>query len=135
MRTVDKTAPARSPLERQLNIGLMVVEVVAALLAVYAVAFVVAGWDGDGERTRFEALQVALVFLLLPGLVVFFTARSARRRLTEQVVSARLFSILTGVFAMLAGFPLLSTVFGVVSVAAGLFTLTAALLLKKDNLR
>ena len=63
------------------------------------------------------------MFLLLPGLVVFFTARSARRRLAAQVVSARLFSILAGVFALLAGLPLLTTVFGLVSVVAGLFTL------------
>jgi lysylphosphatidylglycerol synthetase-like protein (DUF2156 family) len=127
--------PVRSPLERQLNLGLMVVQVVAALIAVYAVAFVVAGWNDDAARTRFETLQVALVFLLLPGVVVFFTARSARRRLGEQVVSARVFSILAGVFAMLAGLPLLTTVFGLVSVVAGLFTLTAAFLLKKDRLR
>ncbi len=127
--------PARNPLERQLNVGLMVVQVVAALIVVYAVAFVVTGWDGDGDRTRFDTLQVAVVFLLLPGLVLFFTARSARRRLAAQVVSARLFSILTGVFALLAGLPLLTTVFGLVCVVAGLFTLTAALLLKRDTLR
>lgn len=127
--------PSRNPLERQLGVGLMVVQVIAALIAVYAVVFVVTSWDGDGDRTRFEALQVAFVFLLLPGLVVLFTARSARRRLTAQVVSARLFSILTGVFAMLAGVPLLSTVFGLVCVVAGLFVLTAALLLKKTSLR
>ena len=131
---VDETAPARSPLERQLNVGLMVVMVIAVLIMVYAVAFVVTSWDG-GDRPRFEALQLAVVFLLIPGVVVFFTARSARRRLHEQVVSARLFSILAGVFAVLAGLPLLSTVFGVVCVVAGLFTLTAALLLKKDLLR
>ena len=75
------------------------------------------------------------MFLLLPGLVLFFTARSARRRLAAQVVSARLFSILTGVFALLAGLPLLTTVFGLVCIVAGLFTLTAALLLKRDHLR
>jgi lysylphosphatidylglycerol synthetase-like protein (DUF2156 family) len=127
--------PPRNPLERQLGVGLMVVQVIAALIAVYAVVFVVMAWNGDSDRTRYEALQVAVVFLLLPGLVVLFTARSARRRLTAQVVSARLFSILTGVFAMLAGLPLLSTVFGLVCVVAGLFVLTAALLLKKTSLR
>ena len=127
--------PVRGPLERQLNVGLMVVQVIAALIVVYAVAFVWDGWDGDGERTRFDTLQVAVVFLLLPGLVVFFTARSARRRLAAQVVSARLFSILAGVFALLAGLPLLTTVFGLVCVVAGLFTLTAAFLLKRDTLR
>jgi lysylphosphatidylglycerol synthetase-like protein (DUF2156 family) len=127
--------PARNPLERQLNVGLMVIQVIAALIVVYAVAYVVDGWDGDGDRTRFDTLLVAVVFLLLPGVVVFFTARSARRRLSAQVVSARLFSILAGVFAMLAGLPLLATVFGLVCVAAGLFTVTAAFLLKRDQLR
>jgi hypothetical protein len=127
--------PVRGPLERQLNVGLMVVQVIAVLIVVYAVAFVWAGWDGDGDRTRFDTLQVAVVFLLLPGLVVFFTARSARRRLAAQVVSARLFGILAGVFALLAGLPLLTTVFGLVCVVAGLFTLTAAFLLKRDTLR
>ncbi len=132
---MSETAPARSAIERQLNLGLMVVQVIAALIVVYGLVFVVASWDGDGGRPRFEALQLALVFLFLPGMVVFFTARSARRRLKEQVVSARLFSVLTGVFTLLASLPLLATVFGVVGVVAGLFTLTAALLLKKDRLR
>lgn len=124
--------PRRRPLERQLNAGLMVVMVVAALIAAYGILYVVMGWDGDGDRSRFESLQVGLVFLLLPGLVVFFTARSARRRLLEQVVSARLFSILAGAFAMLLGLPLILTVFGPVALVAGLFTLTCALLLKKE---
>ncbi len=124
--------PKRSPIERQLNAGLMIVMVVALLIVVYGVAYVVTN-DGD-DRPRFEALQIAVVFLMLPGTVVFFTARSARRRLKAQVVSARLFSILAGVFAMLAGLPLLSTVFGLVSVVVGLFTLTAALVLKKEQL-
>jgi hypothetical protein len=127
--------PQRSPIERQLNIGLMVVQVVSALIVVYAVAFVALAWDGDGERTAVESLQVALVFLALPGAVVFVTARSARRRLADQVVSARLYGMLAGGFALLAGLPLLTTVFGMVSLIAGLFTLTAAFLLKKDNLR
>ena len=77
----------------------MVVLVSAALLVVYGVAFVASAWDGDGERSRSEALGVSVVFLILPGIVVLFTAYSARRRLTAQVVSARLFSILAGIFA------------------------------------
>ena len=135
MSAVDDVGekPVRGPLERQLNVGLMVVQVIAVLIVVYAVAFVWDGWDGSGERTRFDTLQVAVVFLVLPGLVLFFTARSARRRLAAQVVSARLFSILTGVFALLAGLPLLGTVFGLVCIVAGLFTLTAALLLKRGE--
>ena len=92
-------------------------------------------WDGDGERSRSEALGVSVVFLILPGVVVLFTAYSARRRLTAQVVSARLFSILAGVFAMLAGLPVLTTVFGLVLVVSGLFTLTCAILLKREQLR
>jgi hypothetical protein len=127
--------PQRSPIERQLNVGLMVVQVVSALIVVYAVAFVALAWDGDGERSRAESLQVAVVLLALPGAVVFFTARSARRRLADQAVSARLFGMLAGGFAVLAGLPLLGTVFGLVSVAAGLFTLTAAFLLKREQLR
>jgi hypothetical protein len=127
-------AAPRSPIERQLHVGLMVVMVVAALIVVYGVALI-AGVGDDGDRSRFEMVQVAVVLLMLPGLVVFFTARSARRRLREQVVSARLFSILAGVFALLAALPLLGTVFGIVCAVAGLFTLTAGLLLKKDLLR
>jgi hypothetical protein len=128
-------AKPRSPIERQLNIGLMVVQVVAALIVAYAVAFVAFAWDGDGERSRAESLQIGLVFLALPGVVVFLTAQSARRRLADQAASTRLFGMLTGSFAVLAGLPLLSSVFGMVSIVAGLFTLTAAFLLKKDQVR
>ncbi len=131
---VEQKGPSRSPIERQLDIALMVVQVVSALVVVYGVAYVALGWDDDGDRSRFQMLEIAFVFLVLPGLVVFFTARSARRRLLAQVVSARLFGILTGVFAMVLGLPLLTTVFGVVCMVAGLFTLTAALLLKKGSL-
>jgi uncharacterized membrane protein HdeD (DUF308 family) len=113
----------------------MVVLVSAALLVFYGVAFIVSAWDGDGERSRSEALAVSIVFLILPGVVVLFTAYSARRRLTAQVVSARLFSILAGIFAMLAGLPVLTTVFGLILVVAGLFTLTCAFLLKRELLR
>ena len=133
MSTVGE-APQRSPIERQLNVGLMVVMVLAVLIVVYAVAYVATSWDGDQDRTRFEALQIAIVFLFIPGTIVFWTARSARRRLKDQVVSARLYGILAGVFAMLAALPILATVIGLVSLVAGLFTLTAALLLKKDRL-
>ena len=128
---MDDAPPVRSPLERQLNLGLMVVMVVSALIVVYGVVFVVTSWDGE-ERSRFEALQLAFVFMFLPGLVVLFTARSARRRLQDQVVSSRLYGILAGVFAMLAGLPLITTLFGLAGFVAGLFTLTCALLLKKD---
>jgi hypothetical protein len=126
----EKASP-RSALERQLDVGLMVVQVISALIVVYGVVFLVTSWDGE-DRPRFEALQLAFVFMFLPGLVVLFTARSARRRLREQVVSARLFGILAGVFAIFAALPLLGTVFGVVSAVAGLFTVTAGLLLKMD---
>ncbi len=126
-------APRRSPIERQLAAGLVVVLVMAALIVVYGAVYVVSGWNG-GERDRFTTLQIGFVFLLLPGIVVFFTARSARRRLKAQVVSARLYSILTGVFAMLAALPLLATVIGLLTMVVGLFTLTAALLLKRENL-
>ena len=125
-------SPRRSPIERQLNAGLMIVMVVAVLIVVYGAAYVAT--NDPADRSRSEALQVAVVFLMLPGTVVFFTAKSARRRLKAQVVSAKLFSILAGVFAMLAGVPLIATVFGLVSVVVGLFTLTAALVLKKDQL-
>jgi hypothetical protein len=131
----EETAPRRGPLERQLNVGLMVVVVSAVLLVVYGVAFIASAWNGDGERSRSEALGVSIVFLILPGVVVLLTAYSARRRLTAQVVSARLFSILAGIFAMLAGLPVLTTVFGLVMVVSGLFTLTCAILLKRDLLK
>jgi hypothetical protein len=128
-------APTRSPIQRQLNIGLMVVMVAAALLIVYAVVYVAAAGGGGGDRTRAEAIPVAIVFLVLPGTIVFFTARSAHRRLAIQVVSARLFGILTGIFAILAALPVITTVFGLVLVAAGLFTLTAAIMLKREYLQ
>jgi hypothetical protein len=128
-------SPQRSPIERQLNAGLMVVMVVAALIIVYGVAYVATSWNGTADRSRFEAIQIAVVFLFLPGAVVLFTARSARRRLREQVVSAKLFGVLTGVFAIMAGLPLVTNVFGLVCVVTGLFTLTAALLLKKAHLQ
>ena len=133
--SAEETAPRRGPLERQLNVGLMVVLVSAALLVFYGVAFIVSAWDGEGERSRSEALSISIVFLILPGIVVLFTAYSARRRLTAQVVSARLFGILSGIFAMLAGLPVLATVFGLVLAVSGLFTLTCAILLKRELLR
>jgi hypothetical protein len=129
-----RDAPGRGPIERQLNVGLMIVMVVAALIVAYAFVYVSASWDGEEDRTRFEALQVGIVFLFLPGVVVFLTARSARRRLQEQVVSARLYGILAGAFAILASLPILTTVIGLISLVAGLFTLTASLLLKKSRL-
>jgi O-antigen/teichoic acid export membrane protein len=130
----ESASAPRSAIERQLNVGLMVLQVVSALIVLYGVFYVVASWDGD-DRPRSEAFAVGFVLLFLPGLVVFFTAMSARRRLRDQVVSARLFSILAGAFALLAALPLLGTVFGIVGAAAGLFTLTAGFLLKKDLLR
>ena len=48
----EETAPRRGPLERQLNVGLMVVLVSAALLVFYGVAFIVSAWDGHGRRSR-----------------------------------------------------------------------------------
>ena len=133
--SAEGEAPRRGPIERQVGLGLMVVMVMAALIVVYGVGYVVSRWDGEGDQTRFDALRIAIVFLFLPGFVVFFTARSARRRLRAQVVSARLFSILSGAFAMRAGLPILGTVFGLLSVVAGLFTLVASVLLKKEDLR
>jgi hypothetical protein len=130
---MSEQVPTRSPIERQLNIGLIVVMTVAALILAYGVAFVARSWDGDAERSRSEALQIAIVFLGLPPIVVFFTALSARRRLRAQVVSARLFGILAGIFAILAGLPLVATLVGVISVVAGLFTLTAAWLLPRGK--
>jgi uncharacterized membrane protein HdeD (DUF308 family) len=133
MSAVSETAP-RGPMQKQLNAALMVVMVMAALIVVYGVVYV-ANNDPDGERSQAAAIKVAAVFLVLPGVVVFFTARSARRRLKLQVVSARLFGILAGAFAVLAGLPILSTVIGILTLVVGLFTLTAALLLKKEHLR
>ena len=130
MSTVDE-APQRSPVERQVGIGLITLMVLSALIVVYGVVYLVSSWNGDEDRTRFDSLRIAVVFLMLPGVVVFFTARSARRRLKAQVVSARLYSILSGVFGMLAGIPLLTVIFGLLTFVAGLFTLVAALLLKK----
>jgi hypothetical protein len=46
-----------------------------------------------------------------------------------------LFSVLAGIFAMLAGLPVLGTVFGLLLVVSGLFTLTCAILLKREQPR
>ncbi len=124
-------APQRSPVERQVGIGLVTLLVLSALIVVYGVVYLVTSWNGDEDRTRFDSLRIGVVFLILPGSVVFFTARSARRRLKAQVVSARLYSILSGAFGMLAGVPLITVIFGPLTLVAGLFTLVAALLLKK----
>ena len=51
----EETTPRRGPLERQLNVGLMVVLVSAVLLVVYGVAFAASAWDGDGERWRWAS--------------------------------------------------------------------------------
>jgi lysylphosphatidylglycerol synthetase-like protein (DUF2156 family) len=126
--------PVRGPMEKQLNVALMVVMVMALVIVAYGVVYI-ANNDPDADRSQGSAIQIAVVFLMLPGVVVFFTARSARRRLQLQVVSARLFGILTGVFCVLAGLPILSTVVGLLTLVVGLFTLTAALLLKKERLR
>jgi NADH:ubiquinone oxidoreductase subunit 2 (subunit N) len=128
-------APVRGPFERQLNVGLMVVLVLMALVVVYGVVYVAHGWDGNGPHDRFTTLQIGVVFLVIPGTVVFFVARSARKRLKAQVVSARLFAILTGIFTVFAGLPIVSTVIGLLSIVAGLFTLTAALLMKRERLQ
>ena len=132
--TAVTEGPLRGPMEKQLNAALMVVMVMALVIVVYGAVYIATN-DPDVDRSQASAIQVAVVFLMLPGLVVFFTARSARRRLKLQVVSARLFGILTGAFAVLAGLPILSTVIGILTLVVGLFTLTAALLLKKDRLR
>ena len=43
--------------------------------------------------------------------------------------------MLAGIFAMLAGLPVLTTVFGLVLAVSGLFTLTCAFLLKRELLK
>jgi cytochrome bd-type quinol oxidase subunit 2 len=123
-------APQRSGVERQVGVGLITLLVLSALVVVYGVVYLVTSWNGE-DRTRFDSLRIAVVFLVLPGVVVFFSASSARRRLRAQVVSARLYSILSGAFGILAGIPLVTVILGPLILVAGLFTLIAALLLKK----
>jgi hypothetical protein len=113
----------------------LLVWVWAARVGFYGGFSVAAVCTAPAPRDRASTLGIAFTLLLLPGVVVFLTGRSARRRLRAQVVSARLYGILSGVFAVLAGLPLLGTVIGLLTVVAGLFTLTAALLLKRDTLR
>ena len=96
--STPEEAPVRGPVERQLNAGLMVVMAVAALIVAYAVLYVVLAWDGDGERTRFASIQVAVVFLLLLGAGRCFVARptAGRRPGSRSVVHRACFALLAG---------------------------------------
>ena len=124
----DQEAPQRGPIEAQLRVGLLIVQVLAGLMVLLAVATVVVAFQDDGADDRGRALQVAFAFILLPAVVLFFTARSARARLYTQARSAKLYSVLAGVFTLVAAIPLLGGLTGVLLLVVGLFVLTAAVL-------
>ena len=91
-------------------------------------------WDGDGSASR---VRGAARRDRVPGparLVVLFTALLGSSPAAAQVVSARLFGILAGVFAMLAGLPLLTTRLRPgARRSSGLLMLTCALLLEAGD--
>jgi hypothetical protein len=127
----DATSPASGPIATQLRIGLVCCQLIGLVLFGYGIAYVVNGFK-DSTSNDGQVLAIALAFMLLPGPIVFFTAASARRRHRAEVVSARLYGILTGVFTTLASIPLVLNVLGLLGAVVGLFTLTAALLLRRQ---
>lgn len=127
----DGPPPPTGPIAGQLRAGLLLAQLCGALLVILAVALIVFAFRGDDTDVRKEAVQVGFSLMMLPGLVVCLTARSARRRLSVGAASARLWGILTGAFTILAALPLLSHFSGALLIIVGLFTLTSALLLKR----
>jgi len=121
-------APQRGPIEAQLRVGLVLVQAMAGLMVLVAVATVMVAYQDDDIDVRARALQVAFAFILLPAAVLFFTARSARARLFVHARSAKLYSVLAGVFTLLAAIPLLGGLAGVLLLGVGLFVTTAAVL-------
>jgi hypothetical protein len=124
----DQQAPQRGPIEGQLRVGLVIIQTLAALMVVFAVVIVVVAFRGDDPSGRTRVLTVAFSFILLPAVVLFFTARSARARLFVHAKSAKLYCVLTGVFTVAASIPLLRGIAGVLLLVVGLFVLTAAVL-------
>jgi hypothetical protein len=124
----DQEAPQRGPIEAQLRVGLVIVQALGGLMVLLAVVTGFVAFQDDDTEDPMQALLVAFAFVLLPAVVLFFTARSARARLFVHAPSAKLFSVLTGVFTVLAGIPLLGNLTGVLLLVVGLFVLTAALL-------
>ncbi len=124
----DQEAPQRGPIEAQLRVGLLIVQALAGLMVLLAVATVVVAYQDDDLDVRKRALQVAFSFVLLPAVVLFFTARAARARLIAHARSAKLYSVLAGVFTLVAAIPLLGGLAGVLLLVVGLFVLTAAVL-------
>ena len=125
---VSQEAPQRGPIEAQLRVGLLLVQAMGGLMVLLAVASIVVAYQDDDIDARRRALQVGFAFLLLPAVVLFFTARSARARLYTQARSAKLYSVLSGVFTLVAALPLLGGLTGVLLLVVGLFVLTAAVL-------
>jgi hypothetical protein len=124
----DQQAPKRGPIEAQLRVGLLIVQVLAVLMVTFAVAVVVVAFRDDDPSGRTRVLTVAFGFILLPAIVLFFTARSARARLFVRAESAKLYCVLTGVFTVAAAIPLLRGIAGVLLLVVGLFVITAAVL-------
>ena len=124
----SQEAPQRGPIEAQLRVGLVIVQCLAALMVVFAVAIVVVAFRGDDPSARTGALKVAFAFILLPAVVLFYTARSARARLFVHARSAKLYCVLAGVFTVMASLPLLRGIAGMLLLVVGLFVLTAAVL-------
>jgi hypothetical protein len=118
--------PETGPMQRQLHGGLVGVQVVGFLMLAGAAAFVVHGFLQDELSDRAADWGIAVGFLLLPGTALVLTARAALSRLARGTASARTFGILAGVFTLLATLPFVRGWGGILGLALGLFTLTAA---------
>ncbi len=128
-------APRPTAIESQTKVGLLLVQGLGLALLVFAVYVLYVGFSDADTSVRGRAVLLALGLMVLPGLVIVFTARGARQRLVKQAPSTKTWCILTGVFAVLAGLPLVQALIGLALVVAGLFTLTASLLLPKADVR
>ena len=131
--TEEAKPPRPDAIELQLRIGLLLVELFGAALFAFGLGYLFWRFNEGDPSGRSESIGVLLAFFLLPGAVLFFTARSARRRVRQHAASARLWGILSGVFALLAAVPFLRLWIGLVAAFLGLFTLTAGWLFRRPE--
>ena len=131
--TEEGKPPRPDAIEVQLRIGLLLVQLLGAALFAFGLGYMFWRFSEGDPSGRAESVGVLLAFFLLPGVVLFFTARSARQRVRAHAASARLWGILSGVFALLASLPFLRLWVGPVAAFLGLFTLTAGWLFRRPE--
>jgi len=131
----NEEAPRPSAIHSQARVGLMLVQVLGLALLVFAVYILVVGFGDDDPDVRTRAVLLSLGLMVLPGVVLVFTARGARQRLATQAPSTKTWCVLSGVFSVLAGLPLVQTFLGLALLVVGLFTVTAAVLLPRADQR